>query len=280
MPRASNQDQDVNEIWRAFFMGEGPAIHKARKVFGVLPSAPRCKICLSPFHGPGGILMRIIGRGPARMNPNLCALCERVAEKQPGGAEIPMSLLFADIRGSTALAETLGTAQFTALIARFYDAVTDELIKADGLIDRLIGDEVIALFVPVLAGDKHPQAALQGAMEILRATGHETSEGPWVPVGVGIHTGMAFIGSVGSSGVNDITALGDDVNLTARLASHASAGEILLTEDMRLATRLSPDGLEPRRLELKGRSTPVDVWVMHVGVHSVPTVSSTKIAAD
>jgi adenylate cyclase len=199
------------------------------------------------------------------MNPKICDVCERFAEKHPGGAEVPVSLLFADIRGSTSLAVTLGTAQFSALISRFYDAVTDELIEANGLIDRLIGDEVIALFVPLLAGDKHPEAALQGARAILKATGHDTSEGPWVPVGVGIHTGSAFLGSVGKSGVNDITALGDNVNLTARLASHAAAGEILLTEAMREATGLSTDGLEQRHLEIKGRPEPVDVWVMHVG---------------
>ncbi len=109
----------------------------------------------------------------------------------------------------------------------------------------------------MLTGDKHPQAALDGAKAILRATGHERSEGPWVPVGVSIHTGMAFVGAVGSSGVNDITALGDDVNLTVRLASLARA-----------AAGLATDGLEPRHLNLKGRSAPVDVWVMRIGANS------------
>ena len=200
------------------------------------------------------------------MNPSICNSCERFAQEHPGGAEIPLSMLFADIRGSTALAEGLGTSRFSALIARFYSAVTQELLKVDALIDRLIGDEVIALFVPVLSGDKHAHAAMEGAKAILRATGHDKSEGPWVPIGVGIHTGNAFVGAVGTSGVTDITALGDDVNLTARLASLASAGEILFTEATRTAAQLPVDGLEPRRLELKGRSEPIDVWVLRVGV--------------
>jgi adenylate cyclase len=199
------------------------------------------------------------------MNPNMCNHCERYAEEHPGGAEVPLTMLFADIRGSTTLAEKLGTKQFSALIARFYDAVTDELVKVDAMIDRLIGDEVVALFLPMLAGQEHAKPALEGAKAILIATGHEKREGPWVPVGVGIHTGTAFVGSVGSSGVNDITALGDDVNLTARLASLAAAGEILMTEATRAAADLPTDGMESRRLELKGRSTPVDVWVMRVG---------------
>jgi adenylate cyclase len=203
----------------------------------------------------------------------MCGICENLAENHPGGAEIPLSLLFADIRGSTALAEKLGTAEFTRLIARFYDAVTDELIKSDGLIDRLIGDEVIALFIPALAGSRHPELAVQAAKGILRVTGHERREGPWVPIGVGVHTGNAFVGAVGSAGVHDITALGDDVNLTARLASAASSGEILITEPACIAAGVKTAGLETRRLELKGRKEPLDVWVMHSGAEPVPVAS-------
>ena len=90
-------------------------------------------------------------------------------------------------------------------------------------------------------------------------------EGPWVPVGAGVHTGSAFVGALGASGVSDVTALGYDVNLTARLASAASAGEILITEAARAGAGLATDGLESRHLELKGRTEPVDVWVMRIG---------------
>jgi adenylate cyclase len=265
MDNARDEQEKVNEAWRSFFMGEFPEFHRTRRVFKMLPASPRCKVCSSPFHGAGGFVMRIIGRSPAKMNPNLCGMCERMARERPGGAEIPLSMLFADIRGSTGLAERLGTGQFSALIARFYDAVTDELIRVDALIDRLIGDEVVALFVPVMTGEEHAQAAMRGAQAILRATGHDRSEGPWVPVGIGVHTGRAFVGAVGSAGVSDITALGDDVNLTARLASIAQAGEILVTEATRAAAGLPTEGLEPRRLEVKGRSAPVDAWLVRVG---------------
>ena len=246
-------------------MGEVPAFHRVQRVFRLIPASPRCKVCFAPFKGAGGQVMRMMGRGPAKMNPNLCDSCERVAREAPGGAEIPLSMLFADIRGSTTLAETLGTTRFSNLIARFYDEVTHELLKEDALIDRLIGDEVVALFVPVLSGSRHAHGAVEAARGILKATGHESKEGPWVPVGIGIHTGNAFVGSVGSSGVSDITALGDDVNLTARLASLASAGEILMTEATRAAVGLPTDGLEPRHLELKGRNAPVDAWLMRIG---------------
>jgi adenylate cyclase len=171
-------------------------------------------------------------------------------------------MLFADIRGSTALAERLGATEFPLLIARFYDAATAELLKQNALIDRLLGDEAVALFVPILTGSKHAQSAVAAAQGIMRATGHGEPSGPWVPVGIGVHTGMAFIGSVGSAGVSDFTVLGDDVNLTARLASVAAAGEIVMTEATRAAVGLPPGDLEARTVELKGRSTPVDVWVM------------------
>jgi adenylate cyclase len=271
MNEQSDEQARINERWRAYFMGDNPTLHRAQRMFRVLPASPRCKVCYAPFSGVGSYLMRAMGRSPAKMNPNICGVCDRVARETPGGAEIPLSMLFADIRGSTQLAERLGTAQFSALIARFYDAVTNELLRADAMIDRLIGDEVVALFVPVLTGDGHARAAVQAAKGILKATGHERSEGPWVPVGIGVHTGMAFVGAVGTAGVSDITALGDDVNLTARLAAAASAGEILVTDAARAAAGLATDGLEPNRLEVKGRSAPVDVWRLHVGANAART---------
>jgi adenylate cyclase len=266
------------EIWKDVLENEKSPLHKHFRLYGMLPSSPRCKLCHAPFGGAGGVLMRLIGREPSRMNPRMCGVCERLAKGQPGGAEVRLSLLFADIRGSSALAETLGTKSFSDLIARFYNAATDELVKADGLVDRLIGDEVIGLFLPALAGSRHSGAAMRAAEGILRATGHDKRGGPWVPIGAGIHTGTAFVGSVGSSGVSDITALGDDVNLTARLASAAAAGEILITEAARADAGLATDGLESRHLELKGRKEPVDVWVMRIGAGVAKHVEESKTA--
>jgi adenylate cyclase len=262
----SEEQAKINENWRAAFMGNDPHLDRMRRAFRLLPASPRCKLCNAPFRGLGGPVMRVIGKSPSKMNPRFCNMCERYAQKHPGGAEVPLSLLFADIRGSTHMAETLGTARFSALIARFYNAVTDVLVEADALIDRLIGDEVVALFLPALAGKRHAEAAIQSAKAILKATGHGDSTGPWVPIGVGVHTGNAFVGAIGSGGVSDITALGDDVNLTARLASMASAGEILITEAARAAAVLATDGLEPRHLTLKGRDAPADAWLMRIGV--------------
>jgi adenylate cyclase len=266
MGESPEQELHVTEDWRAFLMGEATPFHRTQRVFRHIPTSPRCRLCYAPFRGPGGVIMRVVGRAPAKMNPNICDVCERRGREHPGGAVVPLTMLFADIRGSTPLAEKLGTTQFPQLIARFYDAVTSELLKQNALIDRLIGDEAVALFVPILTGSKHAQSAVAAARGIMKATGHGEHGGPWVPVGIGVHTGTAFVGSVGSAGVNDVTALGDDVNLTARLASVAAAGEVVMTEATRAAVDLPTDGLEMRCLDLKGRSTPVDVWVMRTGV--------------
>jgi adenylate cyclase len=196
------------------------------------------------------------------MNPQFCNTCFSLADTHPGGAEIELSMLFADIRGSTGLAERLGIGEFSRLVGRFYDAVTAILVGQDALIDRLIGDEVIALFIPLFSGTDHARRAIQSAQEILRATGHTDPAGPWVPIGAGVHTGTAYVGSVGSQGVTDFTALGDNVNATARLASLAGAGEILVSNATMEASHLQAGDLESRNVQLKGREAPMIVSVL------------------
>jgi adenylate cyclase len=92
----------------------------------------------------------------------------------------------------------------------------------------------------------------------------------FVPVGVGVHTGVAFVGSVGDKGVSDFTALGDAVNTAARLASAANDGEVLVTSTAANAGGIAGTS-ERRRLELRGRTEPVDVVVLRPGRSPAPT---------
>jgi adenylate cyclase len=138
------------------------------------------------------------------------------------------------------------------------------LVDRDALIDRLLGDEVVAHFVPGFVGERHARVAVRAAQGLLGATGHGDPGGPWVPVGIGVHTGVVFIGTVGERGKTDLTVLGDNANVAARLASLAGPGEILVSEATSTAAGLGERGLELRRLELKGRSEPVDVRVLRV----------------
>jgi adenylate cyclase len=154
---------------------------------------------------------------------------------------------------------------FSLLINRFYKVATHVLIQTDAMVDRLIGDEAIGLYIPGFAGPEHPRKAMEAAQELLRLTGHHDPKGPWLPVGVGIHTGPAFVGVVGSEeSTADFTALGDNVNVAARLASQAGPGEVLISDASYVASKLHLENLEHRKLDLKGKSEPIGVHILHV----------------
>ena len=136
------------------------------------------------------------------------------------------------------------------------------LIDAGALLGRLAGDEAIGYFVPGIAGPDYAQAALDSAVELLRATRHTDKDGPWIPLGVGVHAGNAFVGMLGKhGGSTELTALGDDINVGARLADAAGVGEILASMQLVQGVELSTDGLEHRKLDLKGKSAPFEVVI-------------------
>lgn len=265
------QTERARILWHAYLTGDhsqvDPQVKAVRKVFRHLPSDPRCKVCNAPFHGIGGALVNVFGFGAGRssFNPSLCDRCEKLVKKHQVGAEVQLTLLFADVRGSTKLAEEVGASEFHRLINRFYKASTDILVKSDALIDKLIGDAVIGLYVPGIAGADHARKAIEAARALMEAVGYADPEGAWLQVGAGVHTGTAYVGAVGSSdSVSDITVLGDAANTTARLASQAGPGEVLVSEEACRLAKLSSAQWEPRTLQLKGRSEPVVVRVVNV----------------
>ncbi len=162
------------------------------------------------------------------------------------------------------MAERMSAAEFSRLMNRFYATATDVLIKTHAIIDKLIGDEVFGIYLPMFSGPRHAPLAVQAAQELLRAAGHGDPGGPWLPIGVGVHSGITFFGTVsGAEGtVSDFTALGDNVNITARLASMAGPGEALISDAACSAAGLDLAHLEQRQLELKGKSEPVGVRVV------------------
>ena len=230
-----------------------------RRINRAIPSEPRCKLCDNPF-GPPGNLMRFIGFGRSRLNRRICSGCIRALEKRPGGAEIELSLLFADVRGSTALAEQMGAEEFSQLMARFYVAAAAAVDRRNGIVDKFVGDQAMALFIPGFAGADHAADAIAAARELLTETGNDNGE-PWIPVGAGVHTGVAYVGTVGEGDAFDFTALGDSVNTAARLASSAGPGEIIVSSAAAAASQLDTAGLEARTLNLRGRTESVEAWV-------------------
>lgn len=235
--------------------GHGSLV-KARHVFRYLPSAPRCKLCNNPFGGPVGRLFRAAGFSPSRKNPKLCSRC---CDALPvGGAEVDIAVLFADVRGSTALGQRSVAADFAALLNRFYIAATRTLLRHDAVIDKLIGDEVMAFFVQGISGPDYRRRAVQAGLELLEAVGYGSDDGPWIDVGVAVNAGIAYVGNVGGA-VVDFTALGDPVNVGARMQQHAAGGELLV------ASGVADDlmGESPRRtIALRGHQQPIDAFVL------------------
>jgi adenylate cyclase len=254
--------QETEEFWRDFLTKGSPMERQGRRVFSHIPSSPRCRLCAAPFKGFGAPVMRMMGKRRSDKNPTMCMSCFTFLSEHHGGAEIELTLLFADIRGSTTIAEGMSAAAFRGVLDRFYDAAAEVVIGNDGSIDKFVGDELVALFFPMLAGERHAARAIDAARALLRATGHADAGGPWIPVGAGVHTGIAWVGAVGEGSHTQITAVGDSVNTAARLASAAAAGEVLVTVASAGSAQLTDSGVEHRQLALKGKSHPTEVLVL------------------
>ena len=256
-----NSKLGVEQLWHDWFTTDAFKVEKQLyRVFRFLPHDPRCKICCSPFGGMGGLLMRSIGRERSSLNPNFCNSCEDFARKHPGGAEVEMSMLFADVRGSTSLSERMTASEFQKLINRFYVGATRAIAEQDGLVEKLAGDAVAAFWGAGFAGKDYVSKTVRAAQHISQWMQKQN-----IPVGVGVHAGVAYFGAMGSAdGLVDISAIGEEVNTAARLASKAAAGEIILSEAAFAQAHIDDSKLESRRLELKGISEPMSVRVMRI----------------
>lgn len=245
---------EVEALWRDV-LRHG---HPGRWAF--LPANPRCMVCHQPFQGLGGTALRMFtGYRASHSSPNMCNYCEDILPV--GGAEVDAAVLFADLRGSTTMGERMNPLEYAALLNRFYHATSHVLVAAQSWIDKLVGDEIMALYIPSMGPDYRRRSILAGSA-LLRAVGYERGKEPWLPVGVGINAGEAFVGKVGMQGVNQVTALGDVVNTAARIQGQAGPGELLFAETLyESVADLYPD-LERRELEVRGREQPVTVRVL------------------
>lgn len=179
-------------FWRDFLTRGDAMERRVRGIFKRLPHGPRCQMCAAPFEGAAAPMMRMIGKRRSDKSPRMCNSCFVFMADHHGGAEIECSFLFADIRGSTTLAEGMGASAFRQLLDRFYSTASSVVFEHDGSVDKFVGDELVAMFFPLLSGDQHAARAIEAALALLRATGHEEPGGPWAPLGAGVHTGPAW----------------------------------------------------------------------------------------
>jgi adenylate cyclase len=221
-------------------------------------------MCGAPFAGLGSRLVRPLGYRPSRKNPSLCATCVELAP--PGGITTEVGVMFADLRGFTTRSESMTPQQASMLLRRLYE-VAEQVLFPEALIDKLIGDEVMALYLPVFVTrcgwspddtDRRTVAnvMLVHARRLLEGLGYGSLEGPALELGIGMDYGEAFVGNIGGGTVvSDFTAIGDVVNTAARLQSHARGGEVMVAE--RVSRFLDqPAGLR-EHIAVKGKHDPV-----------------------
>jgi adenylate cyclase len=262
VPPVPEGAQVNQEEWQRFFERFGHARYRRGiRVVSRLPSAPRCLACGSPYKGPGGALMRLVGKAPSRKNPRWCRICFEMAPE--GGATLTVGVLFADVRGSTAMAHDRSPEEVAQLMNRFYGDVTAVIVR-HGIVDKLIGDEVMGLYFPPLSpGGRYVDSMLADAQDLLRAVGYGTAAGPFLEVGVGVDVGPAFVGVVGQGEIRDFTALGDVVNTAARLQGAARGGQIVMSAEVAAIAAVT-EGADVD-LELKGLAEPIAARVFSVG---------------
>lgn len=244
--------EDWAVAWRLHETGSGRFF---AALFRALPSSPRCGVCGAPFEGFGRFVVGPLGYKPSRKNPTVCGTCVEFAP--PGGMTMHAGILFADLRGFTARSEGADPAEVSAVLRRFYRCAEDVLFP-DAVIDKLIGDAVMALYLPDLTRrftrDEVPAVMLDHARGLLAEMGYGDADGPFAEMGVGLDVGEAFVGNIGQRALYDFTAVGDVVNTASRLQGSAGSGEIVLSD--RVAAGL-PEPVGTRvELSLKGKSAP------------------------
>lgn len=257
------QQQTGNEaLWHTIFAEGDPVLQKMQRFHLKLPGHPRCRLCLAPFGGVGGWFMRLRGRKPNNRNPAFCNACDKFIDSFPGGAEIDMSMLYVDIRNSTEYADSHSAASVSQRVNAFLDQASEIIIRNDGFVSEFYGDCIVATWPPGFSGQDHGKKAHQTALELVGDRNLVSNSGTPIPVGVGVHTGKIFIGTVSAfqGTLRGVSIFGRNVNLTARMAAKAKASEVLGSAANITSAGKEPSSFSSEKVELKGFSEPVDVY--------------------
>lgn len=249
-----NRQDGNEELWYQVFQVGHPVLAKKQKRYQMLPGSPRCHLCYAPMGGIGGWVMRFAKLHPSARNPNYCNACDGFLEAFPGGADVELSMLFCDLRGSVELSSKMTPRDFTQLIMRMRAIVLEKLWKHDGFVLQFQGDSVIGVWPPGFAGPDHAQKAVAAAKDIAHALAEERAKEQEIPAGIGVHTDTVYLCTVASANgaLQEISAFGEGVNLAARLSAVAGAGEVFLSEAVIAAAGLGEQGISVQDYTLKG----------------------------
>ena len=234
-----------------------------------------CKGCWQQKHMPiplrGGfsVPFRVVGIRPSKMNPNICTICEMMFTRMMKARTVTIdaTILFADLRGYTRLSQSMPAAEVATLLDDFYDRCAAAIWEHDGLLNKTIGDAVMAIFnFPMGHGD-HPRQAVLAARQMQRSfaaqrtrfVGALGTEGDEFGIGVGIHAGEVSFGEFGHSH-RDLTAIGTVVNVAARAQSVARPGQILVTQAVHDQAQAELQGSSARDYALKGFDRPIALY--------------------
>ncbi|HRH45997.1 MAG TPA: adenylate/guanylate cyclase domain-containing protein [Pyrinomonadaceae bacterium] len=192
-------------------------------------------------------------------------LLEKPDSFRLGGINQTITVLFADIRGFTSLSEHENPEKMVRLLNRYFSAMTEIIFEFGGTLDKYIGDGLMAIFGAPTATPDDPKNALKTAVAMQKRLLHLNKElreenFPTVQIGIGLHTGEATVGYIGSDKRSEYTAIGDTVNLAARLESNAHPGQILISDaTAKLCENIFPlEAKEP--LTVKNRLQPVSLF--------------------
>jgi adenylate cyclase len=198
--------------------------------------------------------------------PNVAAeIAQQAGAVRLGGERRPTTVLFSDIRGFTAMAESMGPDAIAQLLSEYFTDMVDVIFDYGGTLDKFMGDAIMALWGAPLGHADDPDRALQAAIEmqhaVARLNQRWASEGrPEIRVGIGINHGEVFAGNIGSHRRLDYTVIGDAVNVASRLCAEAGPGEVLVTENFLQVVRGQVDHEFLPEMALKGKTQVVQVY--------------------
>ena len=196
------------------------------------------------------------------MSPDVAtALIADPRQAALGGAVVEVTAVFADLRGFTTFSEASTPEQIVAMLNRYFEVATAEILAEGGTVVQFVGDALMALFNAPVRQPDHAVRAARAALR-MQARIEAVAEADWPRFRVGINTGPALVGNIGSTELRNFNAMGDAVNVAARLETSAHPGQVVIGESTRVL--LPPDAAcEPLgELLVKGRRTPVVAHVL------------------